>query len=271
MALRFRLGVAVVGVLTVSVAWLFVDLGGSVAGRPHPSSVIPIALWAGPFLLYGKQLRTAVISVLGGLALLASAIGMLIPLLRTTSSTAGVGVLFGAVYMYGGVALLIILDRVLERRGGQPGSAIGLPLASVSSRFVARLIDLVCLLPVGALFFTGIWPGSMPWLAVAAPCLLVLYEVSMTAVRGQTIGKIAMSIRVVREAGDARGIGWGPALLRVLLPAVGVAFPVLPFLVVVPYLWAVGDPQRRGLHDQIARTVVVRAGASRRAADRELV
>ena len=76
-----------------------------------------------------------------------------------------------------------------------------------------------------------------------------LYFVGLWAWRGQTLGKMAVAIRVVRT--DGRPVGVGAALLRL----VGYLFSTL--LLFAGFLMIVFDRQRRGLHDRLADTIVV--------------
>ncbi len=74
---------------------------------------------------------------------------------------------------------------------------------------------------------------------------------------GQTLGKQALSIRVVRE--DAQPITSSPALLREF---VGKGLlGLVPFFTIVDYLFPLGDPRRQAIHDKLASTFVVRADA----------
>lgn len=85
---------------------------------------------------------------------------------------------------------------------------------------------------------------------VAAFAVSLAYHVLFWARRGQTPGKMLMGVQVVREVGDE--IGYGRAVVRwvayfcALLP-LGLGF--------VPALF---HPQRRGLHDFLAGTYVMR-------------
>jgi len=76
-----------------------------------------------------------------------------------------------------------------------------------------------------------------------------IYFVGLWSWRGQTLGKMAMAIRVVRS--DGRPTGVGAALLRL----VGYLFSTL--LLFVGFLMILFDRQRRGLHDRLADTIVV--------------
>lgn len=274
--------------------WLFVNLGGTIHGIASPFALLYIAVWAGPFFLLAKQIRTGLVSVFASAILLVATFGLLVPLFRTSSSTAGIGALFGPIYLFGGVALVIPIDRTLERRSQiseRPARVIAEgvahhALASVRSRSLARLVDLAVLVPFVALWFLG--PlflertipsadaplrGPPAWelpLVFGAPLAFALYEFLMTAKRGQTLGKMALRIRIVavgrdQSGGDlappSRGLGWSKAALRMLMPGLCVVFPIFPPLFFLPYLWAIFDPAREGLHDKIAGTRVVRDDA----------
>jgi uncharacterized RDD family membrane protein YckC len=85
---------------------------------------------------------------------------------------------------------------------------------------------------------------------------------------GQTLGKRAMDIRVVR-AGDGGAIGYGQSTLRELIFAplgLVIGFDNLVIVAVVGVLslldpaWISWDPRRQALHDKVARTVVLHAG-----------
>jgi uncharacterized RDD family membrane protein YckC len=92
-------------------------------------------------------------------------------------------------------------------------------------------------------------------LAVTALALLgiigFLYFFIFTAVRGQTPGKRALGLRVID--------GWGkrPSLGRALLRTLA----YVPSLLVLAlgFFWIGFDREKRGLHDWIADTYVIRA------------
>ncbi len=74
---------------------------------------------------------------------------------------------------------------------------------------------------------------------------------------GQTLGKQALSIRVVRQ--DAQPMTASPALLREFVGK-GV-LGLIPLFTIVDYLFPLGDPRRQAIHDKLASTFVVRADA----------
>ena len=94
------------------------------------------------------------------------------------------------------------------------------------------------------------------WLALALVIGLV-YEIGLIAVRGATLGKQILGVKVVREA-DGQVPGWGPSVLRWLIPVVGsFACGIGQILVYLsPFFDSTGHNQ--GWHDKVAKTVVIR-------------
>lgn len=74
---------------------------------------------------------------------------------------------------------------------------------------------------------------------------------------GQTLGKQALSIRVVRQ--DAQPMTASPALLREFVGK-GI-LGLVPFFTIVDFLFPLGDSRRQAIHDKLASTFVVRADA----------
>jgi uncharacterized RDD family membrane protein YckC len=136
--------------------------------------------------------------------------------------------------------------------------------AGVGARLLAVIIDLMILAVVDAavVYFTmqicGI-PVEDLDLLPKGPLLTFLlvqnggYLVAFTA-GGQTLGKMAMGIRVV-PAGDEPSIDLGRAFLRTLV------WVLLAVPVGLGFLTALFSPNHRGLHDRFAGTRVVRASA----------
>lgn len=82
--------------------------------------------------------------------------------------------------------------------------------------------------------------------------LNILYFVYFIGERGQTLGKIALGIKVVR-LDTIQVPGYGTAALREILGKL-----VSTLTLGIGYLWMLWDPKRQTLHDKIAGTVVVR-------------
>ena len=94
-------------------------------------------------------------------------------------------------------------------------------------------------------------PPAFQRLQMTIAFLILLYDTAFIALRGATPGKQLFGLYVVRA--DGSRIGWGRALARHLLTALTLNFTLgLGFLVVVLH------PDKRGLHDLICDTVVVR-------------
>ena len=87
---------------------------------------------------------------------------------------------------------------------------------------------------------------------------VVIYELPLVALRGETIGKILAKTRVVC-IGNGRAPGWKRSGIRwIVLYLPLLAVPIIGVLVFL--LTAVSplfDPQRRGWHDKAAGTIVV--------------
>ena len=141
-----------------------------------------------------------------------------------------------------------------------------LDLASVGRRFGGLWLDgfittigsyaLIIPLIIVAGVFASARPGSQGpvWVIfLMYPILLgvpVIYEALMLKRRGQTLGKIALGVKVVTpDGGDiSSGQAWGRAVLKMLLGS----------CMGIDYLPAFFTHDRTCLHDLIAKTRVVR-------------
>ena len=77
-----------------------------------------------------------------------------------------------------------------------------------------------------------------------------IYYISLTGLRGQTVGKMAVGIKVV--VGGNRNPGIGRAALR---ETIGKYLSIIALG--LGFLWIVRDPRKQGWHDKIASTYVV--------------
>ncbi|MDQ4095447.1 MAG: RDD family protein [Actinomycetota bacterium] len=128
-------------------------------------------------------------------------------------------------------------------------------LAGLGRRYVALFVDTM-LVSFGASFVTSfLGPESgnerLVFLFSIAIVLSVTDGVVLVALRGQTVGKMLLSVQVVRAHTYAIP-GWGPAIIRYLVQAV-------PLLNIVDPLWAIWDPRKQAIHDKAAKTLVVDA------------
>jgi uncharacterized RDD family membrane protein YckC len=147
----------------------------------------------------------------------------------------------------------------------QSGSVKGeLELATLGRRFGAIWIDSLSFMAVfviGGLVLGLALATTAPaspnvggalnlFLIVMAFVVAFVYEGVMLQVRGQTLGKMAVGIKVVGPDGAeiSPGQAWGRSLIRNLFN----------YFAIVDYLPAAFTKQRTCIHDLIAKTRVVR-------------
>ncbi len=162
--------------------------------------------------------------------------------------------------------------RSAERRSQAAGTT-GAEPARLGPRAAATLVDAVILAAMNAVLFSPVLlisyfqpalrsapPGEdRAFLGILSLCgILVfaadlLYTAGLWALRGRTPGKSILEIAIVRGGGKpGDGIGWGPALLRFFVMAVG-AIPLF-----AGWWSAALRKDRRAWHDLAAGTRVVR-------------
>ncbi|MBU8900782.1 RDD family protein [Corallococcus sp. M34] len=137
-------------------------------------------------------------------------------------------------------------------------------LATPGVRLLASLIDLaVCWTPsliASALLLPLFAQTEGDWAALQArvfwPPMFLVWAGQAWLVhrRGQSLGKRAVGIRLVREDGQAVAL-WRVILLRNMLPCVLGAMCGPLWLVDVLFVYS---PERRCIHDRLAGTLVVR-------------
>ncbi|MFI9027379.1 RDD family protein [Streptomyces sp. NPDC053560] len=157
---------------------------------------------------------------------------------------------------------------------GAPDPLAGMPpLAGRGRRLVARIIDAIIIgVPVGLIMWFLV--GGVDYTATSAGdsgkqtlvsgvtmLAYLVYEGVMLTTRGQTVGKMAMKIRVAMLENGAiptPRAGWVRAAVYTLpeiIPCCGTIFWLLNVL------WCTWDkPYQQCLHDKAARTVVVSTG-----------
>ena len=146
----------------------------------------------------------------------------------------------------------------IKRESGtlQPGTTY----AGFWIRFLAWIIDLVivgtlsALLTIWAFFSYYLFPNNFIYMTVYILFVFVfpaLYYVLLTGLRGQTLGKMTLGIRVVGP--DRRVPGLKYAALR---EVVGKFLSVNALF--LGFLWISWDREKRGWHDMIAKTHVVK-------------
>ena len=148
-------------------------------------------------------------------------------------------------------------------------------LAGPGARLGARILDWLIMAAVGLLIGlvgiggtindeTGSEATELAIEDVLITLLLLVvigiaYEVSMIALKGQTLGKMATKIKVIR-ADNGQLVGWGKSIVRWIVPVLLVMIPfngwILALLAYIALTW---DRVRQGWHDKAAKTLVVKA------------
>ena len=160
---------------------------------------------------------------------------------------------------------------VPDARPALLGTGETVALASPGTRFTARIVDLFVILVLGSVLGASLGSvlGSAATLATTV-IVAAAYETVFIATKGQTPGKMATRIKIVR-AGDGAMPPWGAAAARWALPAgasiardigaaVGIesgALSLLGLVGVLVYVSLLWDKRRQGWHDMVARTLVI--------------
>jgi uncharacterized RDD family membrane protein YckC len=151
----------------------------------------------------------------------------------------------------------------------------GHELAGFWSRFAAAVIDALAAgglsVLVHAILTHRAFAGrnattgeQLELVAIGVVVALAYYPPQLVRWRGQTLGKRAMRIRVVRASGAP--MSYGVAILREIVGktlafgviVVDVFVPGIAILGLADYLWFFGDRENRTLHDLAADTRVIR-------------
>ena len=141
----------------------------------------------------------------------------------------------------------------------------------VAIRFVAILIDTIIIaiiggilsIPFNALAVITNSPSGTVTVSPASAvgglvslAVFVLYFTLLEGHYGQTVGKMAVKIKVVREA-DGAQIDYSEAAVRTILRFLDLIPYIIPYLLGATLIWSSDKKQRLG--DRVARTVVVKA------------
>lgn len=174
-----------------------------------------------------------------------------------------------------------VSDRTFGRQppSSVPNGPVSYELASWGVRAAAFAIDLLFPLAIGIAIGIGVYVAEGEGedarrlaetlaLAIGVPFSLLyapLLMVRRGRRNGQTLGKQAMRIRVVRESGEPVTLGNG-LLREVIGRQLLVAF-TYGLYAVIDYLWPTWDRARQCLHDKVAQTRVVRVEDGEEATD----
>jgi len=151
----------------------------------------------------------------------------------------------------------------------------GLELATRTSRFCAALIDgllalalsMVVMMPLyGSNYYLLLAANKFSVLGGLAGYLLIFYGIQAWFLyqRSQSVGKIAMGLRIVRPDGSFASFGRTFGLRLFLFGLIGRIPFVGSLFGFVDALFIFGEP-RRCLHDRLADTIVVTAASAPRA------
>ncbi len=124
----------------------------------------------------------------------------------------------------------------------QPAMSVGF-----GERLVAYLIDAVILIVIDVVLIVALGPVAGRLLGFV---LNVAYFVGFWTAGGQTPGKMAMGLHVVKQ--DGSPIDGSTAALRY------VGYILSGIALGLGFLWIIWDPQHEGWHDKIAKTRVVK-------------
>jgi uncharacterized RDD family membrane protein YckC len=87
------------------------------------------------------------------------------------------------------------------------------------------------------------------WQVLTVFIIQAAYFICFWAWRGQTPGKMALKVKIVRF--DGSRIGWGGAVIRYL------GYIISVVIIFIGFLWIAFDARRQGIHDKIAETYVI--------------
>ena len=111
-------------------------------------------------------------------------------------------------------------------------------------RLAASIVDSIILTIVQIIL-------SLIGLSVISLIVGLVYGVLFIGLRGQTPGKMALGIMVVDEHGDV------PGIRRAIIREIPGKF-ISTIFILLGYLWVIRDPRKRGWHDHMSGTFVIR-------------
>lgn len=152
-------------------------------------------------------------------------------------------------------------EQLTDLRSGVDTTQV--QLASLGRRFAAVWIDgFIIGLPLLVVVFAMIMPALIAnqkqppsyfnWIGYALTPFYIVYEALMLKARGQTLGKMALGIKVVQPGGQplSTGQAWGRAVVRGVF---------ISFLSIINYAPAFFTKEKTCIHDMAAKTRVVLA------------
>lgn len=164
-------------------------------------------------------------------------------------------------------------EVVRDVQSGAPASNASLDLAEIGMRFLALVVDMLIVgVPMAALACAGFFVilgasasapeslgaslfanGMLLLIGLGLAAVNVVYEGLMLSRGGQTLGKKLCRVKVVMA--DGTDLTPGQAWLRAAMRAL---FGLVTCVWVADYLVAFFNPDRATLHDQVAKTRVIK-------------
>ncbi|MGZ4847158.1 MAG: RDD family protein [Halobacteriota archaeon] len=152
---------------------------------------------------------------------------------------------------------------------------VAMPYQGVAIRFVAILIDVIILAIITGIItapfntpssisianttgvpMVSIAPNPLAWVGGLISAVIdFFYFVLLQGAYGQTVGKMAVKIKVVRE--DGSKISYIDAAVRTILALIDLIPYFIPYLLGAILIWTSDKKQRLG--DRAAHTVVLKA------------
>ena len=117
-------------------------------------------------------------------------------------------------------------------------------------RLVAYYVDAILVEIIVMLLVLAFIP-TIAGILVISMIVIPAYFIGFWATTGQTIGMMPFRLRVVRNSNGSR-LGFGRAVLRL----VGLSISFAPLY--LGLIWVAFDPRKRGWHDFIAGSAVIR-------------
>ncbi|MEV7343205.1 RDD family protein [Streptomyces sp. NPDC093544] len=133
----------------------------------------------------------------------------------------------------------------------QPGYGAQPPYANWGQRFLGTLVDMLVFAVPYAIVIVGGDNGALVAIGAIALIGLAIWQLIQEGRTGQTVGKKALGIRLVREI-DGQPLGVGMAFVRRLAH----------FLDGLPcylgYLWPAWDAKKQTFADKVCSSIVIR-------------
>jgi uncharacterized RDD family membrane protein YckC len=128
----------------------------------------------------------------------------------------------------------------------QTGPAPGVVFGGFWIRFVAYFIDILL---IGIVYF--ILASISTSLALLVYVGALAYFMLCWGLLGQTVGMMPFRLRIVRDV-DGGKLTWGNVILRMI------GWVISGAVLDIGFIWAAFDSRKRGWHDIISGTVVIR-------------